>query len=440
MSDLPYSFDPSRRSVLSAGGAAILAMGLPGKATAATPKKGGHLRLATLGGATSDSTEVALWDGTFRLTGLGAVHEFLTEVDADGQLRPRLAESWESTDRGKTWIFKIRKDVVFTNGKTIDAADVVASWNYHKRPNSKSGAKSIAELARPRAGDATTVVFELDSPSVDFPYSTAHYQMAILPSREGDITSAMSDIGAGPYSLELHEAGVRILLKKNPNYWNAGIGHADTVELLNLSDANARTNALITGQVDAIDSVPLTIAKQLKSSPGIIIIDTPSKAHATFPMLTDRVPFNDSNMRMALKYALDRQAILEKVFMGYGTVGNDQPLSPAYRYHDASLPQRSYDPDKAKWYIKQANLGSLSVDIHVSGGAWSGGNDVDGAAIFRESAARAGINLNIVRVPRDSYWTQAWQKVPICATNWSGRPTADEILTCPPSALMRQIG
>ena len=140
-------------------------------------------------------------------------------------------------------------------------------------------------------------------------------------------------------------------------------------------------------------------------------------------MRTDTAPFDNNDVRLALKYALDREALLKTVLRGHGAVGNDHPISPANYYHASELPQRTYDPDKAKFHLKKAGLTSLSVDLSAADAAFAGA--VDAAVLYREHAAVAGIEINVVREPNDGYWSNVWMNKPWGMCYWGGRPTED---------------
>jgi peptide/nickel transport system substrate-binding protein len=140
-------------------------------------------------------------------------------------------------------------------------------------------------------------------------------------------------------------------------------------------------------------------------------------------MLVDTKPFDDRNVRTALKYAIDRDQLVKTIFYGHGLVGNDNPIAPAMKYAVNPEPVHSYDPDKARHYLKQAGLDSLKLDLHVSDAAFVGA--VDAAALYKESAAKAGIDINIVREPADAYWDNVWRRKSWCACYWWGRATCD---------------
>ena len=130
---------------------------------------------------------------------------------------------------------------------------------------------------------------------------------------------------------------------------------------------------------------------------------------------------------MALKHAIDRDQIVERVLGGYGVVGNDHPLGTYYAYHPAGIPQRSYDPDKARHYLKKAGLDSLEVPLHSGANSFPG--SLDAAVLIAESAKKAGIEIEVVREPDDGYGSNVWGKAPWFAAHWTSRAAADPILT-----------
>ena len=127
-------------------------------------------------------------------------------------------------------------------------------------------------------------------------------------------------------------------------------------------------------------------------------------------------------MRLALKYGVDREALLKSILRGHGTLGNDHPIAPSVPFH-AELEQRVYDPDKAKFHLKQAGLDKLSVNLSAADAAFPGA--VDAAVLMKEQMAAAGIEINIVREPNDGYWSNVWMKKPWSMCYWGGRPTCD---------------
>ena len=391
---------------------------------AATPKKGGHLRVGMGHGSTTDSLDPATYENGFMSNCLGyALNNHIAEIGTSGKLEPELAESWEASDDAAQWTFKIRKGVEFHNGKTLDADDVVASVNHHRGEDSKSAAKPLLEqLKNIKTDGKDTVVVELEGGNADFPFIISDYHIAMLPSKDGKV-DALSGVGTGGYVLKGFEPGVRADYKRNPNYWKEGRAHFDSVEQLSITDVVARTNALTTGEIDVMDRCDIKTLHLLERNQNLKVEETTGTAHYTIPMRTDTAPFDNNDVRLALKYALDREALLRTVLRGHGAIGNDHPISVANRYHAADLPQRSYDPDKAKHHLKKAGLDSLTVPLHAADAAFGGA--VDAAVLYKEHASKVGINIEVVREPNDGYWSDVWMKKPWCMCYWGGRPTED---------------
>jgi peptide/nickel transport system substrate-binding protein len=182
-------------------------------------------------------------------------------------------------------------------------------------------------------------------------------------------------------------------------------------------------NALMTGQVDAVNRVDVKTEPLLRANPNINIFEVTGNQHFTFPMLTDQAPFDDINVRKALKYGINRQEMVDKILQGHGKVGNDHPIGPANQYFASDIPQIELDIDKAKFYMKAAGLTELNVDLNVSDAAFNGATDA--AQLYQASAKGAGININVNQEPADGYWSNVWLVKGWCASYWSGRATED---------------
>ena len=422
-----YASSKIGRREFLAGAAAVGALGAASSfplsgARAETPKKGGTLRVAMAHGNTDDTYDPAVWNNAFAQVFAEARHNYLTEVAADGSLVPELAESWGASPDATVWTFKLRQGVAFHSGKPVTADDVVASINYHRGDQSTSAAKPIVAPITDIKADGQTVIFTLESGNADFPFIMSDYHLPVLPSKDGKIDKTSKD-GCGGYMVKSYEPGVRATLERNPNYWKSDRAHADAIEMLTVVDPAARQSALLTGQVDVIDQVDLKTVALFKRSPGGTVLSTTGTQHYTFAMDTRAAPFSDNNVRMALKHGVDRQELVDKILFGYGEVGNDHPIGRSQRYYAADLPQNAYDPDKAKYFLKQAGLDSLDVALSASDAAFGGA--VDAAVLYSARAKAAGINIKVVREPNDGYWSDVWMKKPWCAVYWGGRPTED---------------
>jgi len=421
----------SRRDFLQKAGALGLASAIPatlmsGSAQAAGPKRGGHLRVATVQGSSTDKLDPIFLSSGHTNFLWYSIHGQLTEILPDGQLAPQLAESFETGADPSEWIFKLRKGVEFHNGQSLTADDVIASLARHRGEASASAMKSFMEEVESITKDGDHIVkMKLKSASVDFPVILSASSLSILPATNGKIEHF--NVGCGSYMLQSFEPGQHSKLKRNPNHFMSDRAYVDSAEILTIADATARLNALVTGAVDVIGDVDSTSADRLARKSSINVLDVVSTQHYTFPMRTDLAPFDNNHVRMALKLSIDRDDVLDKVLSGHGLVGNDHPISPANRYYNNELEQRAYDPEKAKWHLKQAGLSKLQVELSASDGLYAGA--VDTTVLFSEHAKRSGIELTPKRVPDDGYWSDVWLKHPWCASYWSGRPTEDWMFT-----------
>lgn len=421
----------SRRGVLK-GAAAVGAAGLilPHTTSPARAQtRGGTFRIGIGHGSTTDSLDPGLWDQLYVQTFGAARHNYLIEVDSDGQLKPEIAESWSSSD-GVTWVFPIRQGVSFHSGKTLTPADVVASINHHRGDDTTSVIKPLLAAITDVAVDGNNVVITLEAPNADLPYLMTDYHIPIMPSMDGKIDVTSTD-GCGGYIVESFEHGVQATLTRNPNYWKSDRAWFDRIELVSILDSAARLNALITGEVNLIDQVDPATIGMLEGRGVARILSIPGNAHYGFPMDSRAAPYSDNNIRLALKYAIDREAMVDVVLGGHGAVSNDNPIGPANRYFHAEMEAKTYDPDKARYYLQQAGVSSLDVTIAVADAAFSGA--VDAGAMFSETSRAAGINMTVNRVPNDGYWDNVWLNpngtTPFCATYWGGRAVEDHMFT-----------
>jgi peptide/nickel transport system substrate-binding protein len=399
---------------------------------AATPRSGGRLRMGITGGATSDVLDPGqILDAYMINVSMGQVRPNMTKINPDGSVEGDLSSGWQASNGAKTWKFDVRQGVEFHNGKTLDSTDIVDSIRHHMGPDSKSGGSGVVSgIASIKEDGKYGVVVELNEGNGDLPILLSDYHLNICPSKGDGSIDWESGIGAGPYTLEEHEPGVRTLTKKFANYWNSGNdSYFDEVETLGINDPTARLAALSTGAVDAINNVPAKTASRLKSMVNVKTLISTGNKQCTMPMLCDVAPFDDQNVRNAMKHIINRQELLDKIFFGYGQLGNDNPVGPAnyFRASTDELPQREYDPEQAKYYLKQAGLSSLSVKFHAADTGFSGA--VDAGALMRESAKAAGIDIEVVREPNDGYWSNVWMVKPWSACYWSGRPTEDWIFS-----------
>lgn len=339
-----------------------------------------------------------------------------------------LAESWEGSDGARVWHFKLR-DAEFHNGQKVQAKDVIASLNFHRGDDTTSAAKpTMANVADIVADGTDAVIVTLTNGDADFPFLLSDYQLCIgMAGPDGTVDWTDDGSRAGPYKLASFEPGVKAVYERADNYWNPEIGHLDSAEVFVISDTNARQNALLTGEIDVVESPDVRTLSMLGGNPNIVVEEAPGFRFYGFTMFVDTPPFDNNDLRLALKYGIDREAMLDVALQGHGVVGNDNPITPSYRYYNAELEQRTYDPDRAKFHLKKAGYDSIDLDLSTSTAAF--GTAVDAAILYKSNLEAANINLNVVTEPADSYWSNVWLKKPFLTTDWSGRPTEDLIFS-----------
>lgn len=403
---------------------AVFANSLLSKAALAqtTPVKGGTLKAGMVGGGATDSLDPGTWTSQVPYTFGRCWGEQLLDLTPTGGIEPKLAEEYGSSPDAKVWTFKIRKGVTFHNGKDLTPQDVVATLERHGDDKSKSAALPFLKSFESIKVDGNNVVITLKEPNADLPYVAADYHLMIQPNGGKDDPTA--GIGTGPYKVVVNNPGVRLVGEKYENFWDPTRGHADHIEIVVINDATARTAALQGGQVDMINRVEPKVVDLVKRAPGVTIRNVPGKGHYVFIAHCDTAPFDNNDLRLALKYAVDREEMVKKILAGYGSVGNDMPVMKGYPLFSDDIEQRKFDPDKAAFHYKKSGH-SGPVLLRTSDVAFPGA--VDAAQLFQQSAAKCGITLDVKREPGDGYWTEVWNKQPFCMSYWTGRPTQDQV-------------
>jgi peptide/nickel transport system substrate-binding protein len=343
----------------------------------------------------------------------------LTQYDGALHAQPGLAEAIE-TDDNIVWTIRLRRGVQFHNGKSLTADDVVYSLLRHKDPATGSKVKAVAEqFAGARRKGPLEVELRLHGPNPDIPIILAQAQFVIVENGRRDFRVAN---GTGPFILKEFAPGIRTIVRRNPNYWKPGKPYLDEIELIAIPDELSRVNALLSGDVQMVISVSPGSVKRVKASSSHLIMETRSGLYTDLVMRQDHPVTGNPDFVLGMKYLLDRELIKRALFRGYATIGNDQPVSPLDPYYNPAIPQRPFDPERARFHLKRSGLLGTRLPVYVSPAATM---SVDMGSILQEHAAQIGLKLAINRVPSDGYWSTHWMRHPLTFGNINQRPTAD---------------
>jgi peptide/nickel transport system substrate-binding protein len=396
------------------------------KVASAAPQTGGSFTCGVHDGNTSDTHDPGTYQSVGQIQLAHASRSYLTEITSENGLGPDMADAWSASPDATQWTFELNKDATFHDGRPFTAKDAIASLNHHRGDASTSAAKALlASVTDIKADGDHTIVIDLDQGFADLPWIMTDYHLTMQPAKDDGTIEWESGIGAGPYKIDEHEFGIGTKLTRHDGWHREG-AYFDSIDMLILNDPNARQTALVTGDVDAVTSVDLKTLALLARAPNVEVDNVPSGSAITLPMHCDTAPFDNVDVRLALKYAINREEIVEKILFGTGTVGNDYHVSPGMPYFP-DLPQREYDLDKAKFHLQKAGLSELNVDLSAADSVLPGA--VDMCVLYSEQAKPAGINVRAVREPNDGYWSDVWLKKPFVFVKWGARPTPDNMFT-----------
>jgi peptide/nickel transport system substrate-binding protein len=419
----------SRRELLERGAAAGLALGLSGwlaesagAAVRATPKRGGTFRVALVGGSASSeqldphSNTVSDLD----VSRFENVYSKLTDLNAKGSYEMQLAQSMEPNAKADVWQVKLKRGVQWHDGSELTADDVIYSYTRILDPANKlaSAAPNISMIdpKRLKKIDKYTVEIGLKQPWSDLPAQVGQRYCSIIKNGTSSFTVDNSN-GTGPFKLTAWTPGDSYDLAANSNYFESGKPYVSTVKVISITDPTARVNALISGQVDASESVPAAQVQVLKGR-GLQPLIAQGGGWTPLYMNTRTAPFTDVRVRQAMKLLIDRKKVLAASLQGYGSIGNDlfARWDPLY---DKGIPQRQYDPEKALALLKAAGQDKTRFTLYTSDAV---ADMVPTALVFAQNAKAAGVSVTVSKQPADSYWTSTYGKKPFAFSAWGYRP------------------
>ena len=422
----------SRREVLKlsmATGVSLVAaehLLTDGKAVmAATPKKGGSVRMASNIHGPNDNLDPVVFTSSIDYCRGRATYNGLVQHAEDLSPQPELAESFEPNSNATEWTFKIRKGVEFHNGGELTADDVIYSLKRHQGEDSKSVIKAVLDPVQEwKKVGSHEVKAILKSPNADLPVLLGLFQTKIVKNGttgyELKEDGKLEQNGTGPFVMDSFEPGVKSVHTRNKGYWREG-ANFDAIELTAITDPVARVNALIAGDMQLVTQIEPKAFRQIESANGVTLLSTPAALQMGICCLKNSEPGSSDDFVKGLQYIQDRERVVKRILKGKGSIGNDQPISSAHGKDFCSeLPQRAYDPDKAKFHFNKSGYTTAEISV----GPIQAGLE-DTVLLAQANCAKIGFDLKVKKVPADGYWGSVWMKDPINVVSWNMRPTAN---------------
>ncbi len=411
----------SASSAVRASGASPAAINAGGGTTAA--------RCAKYAGVESsgnkNSMDPAQQPSSQNSLNVNASYDRLTTETDNWKVLPSLATSWKTNAKGTVWTFQLRRGVKFWDGHPFTSADVVYTFRRVIDPKTGSeGASQMSFLTKNgiRPAGKYAVKFITKGPVAELPLLITNKNTFIVENGASTATLRTKGAGTGPFKpVNFRPVQQVHMFVRNPHYWRAGLPKAPCLQLYVIQEANSMLAALQTGQVDFSQQVDYSVVPALQKDKRVKLTATGASTSMTMPMWTDTAPFDNVAVRQALKKVIDRKQMVQTALLGYGVVGDDNPVPPtspdAWRH---AVP----GPDVAGAVKLLASAGynssnPLKVDIYTADMIPGIVNMVQ---LYKQQAAKAGIQVNVIVGPPSEYWDNVWLKHPFEVSAWSARP------------------
>jgi peptide/nickel transport system substrate-binding protein len=333
------------------------------------------------------------------------IYDTLVRASPSGTPAPDLAKSWKVSSNGLTWTFSLRA-ARFSNGDPVTAADVVFSLKNFMNPKMNTLIPSLAfGFKRVSAPNAHTVVVQLSHPVGALLDNLTVFPASILDAkmvRSLGTKYYAKPIGSGPFVVKDWLKGNHITLTRNTNYWKPGQPYLDSVRFEYVPDDNARMLRIKAGSADIAEGVPFSQIKSLKSSTAFHLDVQPiARLEAVFPN-DSQPPFNDINVRKALNYATDRNAINQAVYGGVAEATHS--MLPKSKYYNPAVPGYDYNLAKAKEYMAKSSVphGFNATLVYPAGSSIHS----ELSTILQAEWQAIGVTLKLQSVDGASLWNQ----------------------------------
>ncbi len=402
-------------AALGLGGSLVACGGGGGEASpsptggAGEPKKGGTIRAGITGGSNSNTLDVTLEITNSDAARTVMCYEALVYIKADGTMDFLLAEDMIPNADATEWTIKLKPDITWHNGKPFTADDVMYTYNYIAA-NQKNGAGflSVVDLKNMKKVDDLTLTVPMLQPNSIFIQVQPTWFLPIVPV---DYNPDKPN-GTGPFKI-VEFSPQQTTYERYADYWNQPLPYVDEVIMTEYADVTAQVNAFLGGQVDTISLITSNEISALESQ-GKKLVISPGGGMNPFTMNVSVKPFDDVRVRQAMRLVIDRPQMLDLVFQGNGTIGNDvfSRWDPAY---DTSIPQREQDIEQAKFLLKQAGMEGLTVELVTADIAMG---VVNSAQVYAQQAKEAGITVNLRKTTVTDFFGPEYLKYPFAFDYW----------------------
>ena len=403
--------------------AAAMPLGQRSRAWGQAPRSGGTLKMAWASSPRTLDPALAIQGDEYMIT--QATYDNLTRIDEKLQPGPMLATQWSSDAQARVWTFALRKGVKFHHGRELKASDVVFTFERVLDPKTGSpGRNAMGPIEKVEAVDDYTVRFRMATPYADLPVSVAVTFGRILPADRAD-KLATEPSGTGPFRVVEFKPGERTRMVRFQDYWDRPRPYLDELWQVNMPQQATQVASLTGGDIQMMFEVPVAFIGVLEKARGVSVVSVKSTSFQPVVMATDRKPFDDNRVRLALKLLLDRDAIIKALWQGRATIANDHPVPDINPFYVA-LPQRTPDVARARQLLAEAG--------HPQGFAaeiWTSNERVgmqELAVAVQQMVAPASIKLEVKTVPWSVFNTNVYKKEGLYINNWFGRATVDETL------------
>jgi peptide/nickel transport system substrate-binding protein len=332
------------------------------------------------------------------------INETLFEMTPEGVLEPMLAESIEAVDE-TTYLVALKQGISFTDGTPFNAEAVKANLDWVLNTDNAAPFRFLlvvaGEPAQVEVVDEYSVQITTSVPFAPLPAHLSHGALAMISPaalEQGSDFLASNAVGTGPYVLDTWNRAEQVVLTRNPNYW----GEAPAIENLIfrvVPEAGARLVEIEAGTVDVAVRIPPADIPRLEANPNINVEITPGLRTIYIFFNVNSEPFTDPRVRQAVNYAVDKQAIVDRLFEGAARV-SDAPFAPAIFGYAPQTPY-AYDPDRARELLAEAGVaeGTTVVLYHPTERY---PQDALVADAVRSQLADVGLNVEL----RTLEWTQ----------------------------------